>query len=59
MRRKSVWASRIIFGGSQLIALVMCLVTVFRDGIMLGWIGALSTGAIGLILFLTPDTTVQ
>ena len=57
--KRSVWPARIVFGGSQLVALVICLVAVFRDGILLGWIGAFSTAIIALILFLAPDTTAR
>ena len=43
---------RIVVGGSQLVALVMCLLAVFQNGIMLGWYGALSCAVFAVTLAL-------
>jgi hypothetical protein len=49
---------RLIVGGSQLVALVMCLLAVFQSGIMLGWFGAFSCAVFVMTLALgSPGRT--
>jgi hypothetical protein len=48
---KFYWGTRIFFGLSQIVALVMCLLAVVKDNIPIGLYGALGCVVFTLIMF--------
>jgi hypothetical protein len=52
--KKMRLATRVLVGGSQLVAGAVCL-SVALSGVWVGWVGATSTFVVGAILFFAPD----